>query len=102
MTVTNLLGDVRPSRAQQQPRYLRRLSRYLDRISRCLNDKILIHIQEGFKCLEAPMQAAKFESQGGIIVRGHISILTSRKDYKSKKNKQDGEKTIISRTTWEN
>jgi hypothetical protein len=39
------------------------------------------------------MQAATFASEGGIIVHGHITILTSWKDYKPKKNQQDGEKT---------
>jgi hypothetical protein len=81
MAVTNLLGDARPSRAQQGPRDSRRLGRDQDRISRGLNGKIPIHIQEGLKRPEAPMQAAKFASEGGIIVRGH------------QKNQQDGEKT---------
>ena len=93
MTVTNLLGDARPSRAQWQPWDSRRLGRDLDRISWGWNDKIPIHIQEGLKRPEAPMQAAKFASEGGIIVRGHIPILTCWKDYKPKKNQQDGEKT---------
>jgi hypothetical protein len=54
---------------------------------------IPIHIQDGLKCPEAPMQASKFGSEGEIIVRGHIPILPSWKDYKPKKNQQDGEKT---------
>ena len=93
MAATNLLGDARPSRAQRGPRDSRRLGRDLDRINRGLNGKVPIHIQEGLKCLEAPIQAAKFASEGGIIVRGHIPILPSWKDYKPKKNQQDGEKT---------
>jgi hypothetical protein len=52
-----------------------------------------MHIQEGLKRPEAPMQVAKFASEGGIIVRGNIPILPSWKDYKPKKNQQDGEKT---------
>jgi hypothetical protein len=91
MNVTNLLGDARPSRAQRGPQDSRRLGRDLDRISQGLNGKIPIHIQEGIKWLEAPMQVAKFESEGGIIVCGHIPILPSWKDYKPKKNQQDGE-----------
>jgi hypothetical protein len=77
MAVTNLLGDARPSKAQRGERDSRRLGRDLDRISQGLNEKVLIHIQEGLKCLEAPMQAAKSALEGGIIVRGHISILPS-------------------------
>jgi hypothetical protein len=86
MAVTNLLGDARPSRAQRGPWDSRRLDRDLDQISRGLNGMITIHIQQGLKRPEAPMQAAKFASEGGIIVRGHIPILPSWKDYKPKKN----------------
>jgi poly-beta-hydroxyalkanoate depolymerase len=39
------------------------------------------------------MQAAKFASKNRIIVHRHIPILPSWKDYKPKKNQQDGEKT---------
>jgi len=93
MAVTNLLGGACPSRAQRGPWDSRRLGRDLDRISRGLNGKIPIHIQEAIKRPEAPMQAAKFASEGGIIVRGHIPILPCWKDYKPKKDQQDGEKT---------
>jgi hypothetical protein len=93
MVVTNLLGDAHPSRSQRGPRDSRRLGRDLDRISRGLNAKIPIHIQEGLKRPEAPIQAAEFASKGEIIVHGHIPILPSWKDYKPKKNQQDGEKT---------
>jgi hypothetical protein len=75
MAVTNFLGDVCPSREQWGQWDSRILGRDLDRISRVLNDKIPIHIQEGLKCPKAPMQAAKFASECGIIVRGHIPII---------------------------
>jgi hypothetical protein len=71
----------------------------MDRISRGLNGKIHIHIQEGLKRPKAPMQAVKFASEGGIIVRGHILILPSWRDYKLKKNQQDGEKTEVHSST---
>ncbi|XP_072147913.1 uncharacterized protein [Setaria viridis] len=76
MTVTKLLGDARPSTRVQVPRDSKRLGRDLDRISRGLYTKLPIHVREGLKRPEAPMQDAKFSSEGGIILRGHIPILT--------------------------
>ena len=54
----------------------------LDRITRGLNAKISVHIVEGKKRPEAPMQAAKLASEGGIVLRQHIPILPHWKDYK--------------------
>uniref|UniRef100_K3Y2Y4 Uncharacterized protein n=1 Tax=Setaria italica TaxID=4555 RepID=K3Y2Y4_SETIT len=61
----------RPSARVQVPRDLRRLGRDLDRISRGLHTKLPIH----------------FASEGGIILRGYISILTRSKDYKTDNEK---------------
>uniref|UniRef100_K4A184 Uncharacterized protein n=1 Tax=Setaria italica TaxID=4555 RepID=K4A184_SETIT len=47
-----------------------------------------IHVEEGLKQPEVPMQAAKFASKGGIIMCGHIPILTRWKDYKADDEKQ--------------
>nr|TKW15099.1 hypothetical protein SEVIR_5G208900v2 [Setaria viridis] len=52
-----------------------------------LHTKLPIHVREGLKWPEAPMQATKFASEGGIILRGHISILTHYKDYKAHNEK---------------
>uniref|UniRef100_K3Y339 Uncharacterized protein n=1 Tax=Setaria italica TaxID=4555 RepID=K3Y339_SETIT len=82
-----MLGDGRPSTRVQVPRDSRRLGRDLDMISRGLHTKLLIHIREGLKQPEAPMQAGKFASEGGIILRGHIPILTRWKDYKAQNEK---------------
>uniref|UniRef100_K4A2I4 Uncharacterized protein n=1 Tax=Setaria italica TaxID=4555 RepID=K4A2I4_SETIT len=58
-----------------------------DRISRGLHTKLPIHVREGLKRLEVPMEAAKFASEGGIILRGHIPFLTRWKDYKAQNEK---------------
>uniref|UniRef100_K4AK73 Uncharacterized protein n=1 Tax=Setaria italica TaxID=4555 RepID=K4AK73_SETIT len=60
-------------------------------MSRGLHTKLPIHVQEELKRPEAPMQAAKFASEGGIIMRGHIPILTRRKDYKTDNKKTSQE-----------
>ncbi|XP_052165101.1 uncharacterized protein LOC127782075 [Oryza glaberrima] len=57
----------------------------LDSITRGLGTRIPVVIKEGKRRPEAPMQAAKLASEGGIIVRQHVPILTSWKEYKKDK-----------------
>ena len=60
----------------------RSVGRELDRLSRGLCMKLPIHISKGNKRPEAPIQAAKLASEGGITLRQHIPILTRWKEYK--------------------
>jgi hypothetical protein len=57
----------------------------LDSITRGLGTRIPVVIKEGKRRPEAPMQAAKLASEGGIILRQHVPILTSWKEYKKDK-----------------
>lgn len=57
----------------------------LDSITRGLGTRIPVVIKEGKRRPEAPMQAAKLASEGGIIVKQHVPILTSWKGYKNDK-----------------
>jgi hypothetical protein len=50
----------------------KKIGRDLDQISRGINGKIL-----KWRGLEAPVQVAKFASEGATIVHEHISILPS-------------------------
>ncbi|XP_066357183.1 uncharacterized protein [Miscanthus floridulus] len=59
----------------------RRMGKGLDRISRGLNNKIKVHIAQGNKRPEAPMEAAKLASEASIFIRDHIRIFTRWKDY---------------------
>ncbi|CAD6337851.1 unnamed protein product [Miscanthus lutarioriparius] len=59
----------------------RRMGKGLDRISRGLNNKIKVHIAQGNKRPEAPMEAAKLASEAGIFLWDHIRIFTRWKDY---------------------
>jgi len=52
----------------------RRMGKGLDRISRGLNNKIKVHILQGNKRPEAPMQAAKLASEAGIFIRDRLPI----------------------------
>ncbi|KAL6846091.1 hypothetical protein ACP4OV_023539 [Aristida adscensionis] len=63
----------------QRGRYM---GKELDKISRGLSTKIAIQISEGKRRPEAPMQAAKLASEGGIILRHHIPIFPHWKEYK--------------------
>jgi hypothetical protein len=66
------------------------MGRELDTISRGLRAKVPIHVKEGKRRPEAPMQAAKLASEGGIIIRHHIPIYTfgksTEKDIEQFKN----------------
>ena len=64
----------------------RSMGRDLDRICHGLNSKMPLVIAKGKRRPEAPMQAAKLASEGGIILRQHIPIYTHRKEYKNDEN----------------
>ena len=50
------------------------MGKQLESLSRGLGMRIPIQITEGSKRPEPPIQAAKFESEGGITLRQHIPI----------------------------
>ncbi|TVU39718.1 hypothetical protein EJB05_13156, partial [Eragrostis curvula] len=54
----------------------------LDKMTKGLCVKIPLHISDGKRRPEAPIQAAKFASEGGIILRQHIPVLPHWKHYK--------------------
>lgn len=60
----------------------------LDCLSRGLGTKVAIHITEGKRRPEAPMQAAKLASEGGITLRQHIPIFPHWKEYRKKNEDQ--------------
>ena len=64
----------------------RSMGKGLDRIASGLNNKICIHISEGKRRPEAPLQAAKLASEGGIILRQHVPIFPHWKHYKKNKS----------------
>ncbi|AQK41907.1 hypothetical protein ZEAMMB73_Zm00001d024716 [Zea mays] len=62
------------------------MGRQLERISQGLNTKIPLVITEGNRHPEVPMQAAMLASEGGIVIRQHMPILTHWKEYKNDKS----------------
>ena len=58
------------------------MGKELDSLSRGLGTKIEINITEGNRRPQAPIQAAKLASEGGIILRQHIPIFPHWKEYK--------------------
>jgi len=63
------------------------MGKHLESLSRGLGIKIPIQISEGNKRPEAPIQAAKFASEGGIALRQHVPIFHHWKEYKKTENK---------------
>jgi len=57
----------------------------LERMTKSLGNKVAIHIPEGMKRPEQPVQAAKFATEGGLIARDHTPVLPHFKEYKKDK-----------------
>jgi len=55
---------------------------HLERMTRGLNAKIPVLVADGKRRPDAPVQAAKLESESGIIIKQHIPIYTHWKEYK--------------------
>jgi hypothetical protein len=58
----------------------------LERMTKSLGTKVKIHIAEGAKRPENPLQAAKLASEAGLIARSHTPILPHFKEYKKDPN----------------
>ena len=58
------------------------MGKCLERMSRGLNSKLPVVIVEGKRRPEAPIQAAKLASEGGIVLRQHMPIHLHWKEYK--------------------
>ncbi|TVU19137.1 hypothetical protein EJB05_35271, partial [Eragrostis curvula] len=54
----------------------------LHRINGAIESKLAIRIDEGMKRPVIPIQAAKFATEGGMVLRQHIPVLPSWKEYK--------------------
>ncbi|TVT98875.1 hypothetical protein EJB05_55792, partial [Eragrostis curvula] len=60
----------------------KRMGRNLEKRTKSIYDKLLVQVAEGKTRPEVPIQAAKFASEGGIILRDQVPILTHWKEYK--------------------
>ncbi|CAL5066356.1 unnamed protein product [Urochloa decumbens] len=101
-TSTNVEDDAAPAQADEheegdihegEPNAMinqhsrgRSMGKGLERMSRGLNSKVPVVIVEGMRRPEAPMQAAKLASEGGIVLRQHMPIHPRWKDYKEDKS----------------
>ena len=54
----------------------------LDRMTKAMGGRLPVIVVEGNLRPHDPLQAAKFASQAGVIVRGQVPILTHWKEYK--------------------
>jgi len=71
-----MYNEAEPSSMEIQHSRGRSMGKDLERMCRVLNNKIPVVIAEGKRRPEAPMQAAKLASEGGILLRQHIPINT--------------------------
>ncbi|XP_020398948.1 uncharacterized protein [Zea mays] len=68
-------------RAPRRPRAATK-GKQLDRMTKVMQRRLPIAVEEGKKRPHEPVQAAKFASEAGIIIRETMHILTRWKDYK--------------------
>ena len=54
----------------------------LDRMTKAMGRRLPVIVAEGNVRPHDPMQAAKFASEAGVIVRDQVPILTHSKEYK--------------------
>ena len=57
----------------------------LDKMSKSLGVRMCISIAEGNRRPHDPVQAAKFASEAGVVVRSEVLILMHWKQYKGKR-----------------
>ncbi|TVU41387.1 hypothetical protein EJB05_14899, partial [Eragrostis curvula] len=60
----------------------------LERINKGMDKKLAIHISEGKKQQEVPLQAAKLATKGGIVLRRHIPVLHHWKMYRDERERE--------------
>ena len=76
--IVPLSGRVRKARP-------RTLGIMLDKMSKSLGVRMRISIAEGNRKPHDPVQAAKFVSEAGVVVRSEVLILMHWKQYKGKR-----------------
>ena len=75
------------SASAQQVHRGKTVGKELEMLNRGLGTKIKIHIAEGNRRPEAPIQAAKLASEAGISLRQYTPIFPHWKEYKKEDNK---------------
>ncbi|TVU50314.1 hypothetical protein EJB05_01681, partial [Eragrostis curvula] len=71
------------------PKGTGRSGKDLERINKGMDKKLAIHISEGNKRPEVPMQAAKLTTEGGIVLRWHIPVLPHWKMYRDEREREN-------------
>jgi hypothetical protein len=74
-----------PQRAPRKPRPPTQ-GVLLDRMTRSMQRRLPISVAEGYKRPSEPVQAAKFASEAGVVVRDRVPILNHWKEYKKDAN----------------
>ncbi|TVU17503.1 hypothetical protein EJB05_33543, partial [Eragrostis curvula] len=75
-------GQVQEDEIFHRPPARPRAGAELHRINGAIESKLAIRIDEGMKRPVIPIQAAKFATEGGMVLRQHIPVLPSWKEYK--------------------
>ena len=73
--------------AQRAPRRPREATKgkQLDKMTKAMGRRLPITVEKGKKRPHEPVQAAKFASEAGLVIRESMHVLTHWKDYKKDK-----------------
>ncbi|TVU51755.1 hypothetical protein EJB05_03199, partial [Eragrostis curvula] len=80
--------DITQEEIRTTPKGTGRSGKDLERINKGMDKKLAIHISEGKKRPEVPLQAAKLATKGGIVLRRHIPVLPHRKMYRDERERE--------------
>ncbi|TVU25396.1 hypothetical protein EJB05_27891, partial [Eragrostis curvula] len=85
---TSSVTGEREEEIRTTPKGTGRSGKDLERINKGMDKKLAIHISEGKKRPEVPLQAAKLATEGGIVLRQHIPVLPHWKMYRDERERE--------------
>ncbi|XP_039785263.1 uncharacterized protein LOC120651728 isoform X2 [Panicum virgatum] len=88
---TEASGERAPRRSRQQTKGL-----LLESMTKSMGRRMPIAVAEGQRRPHDPVQAAKFASEAGVIIRDNIPVLTHWKEYKKNTAHYDSFKGMLS------
>ncbi|TVU50098.1 hypothetical protein EJB05_01455, partial [Eragrostis curvula] len=92
LSTTNPVEGTQEDSTQEEirttPKGTGRSGKDLERINKGMDKKLAIHISEGKKRPEVPLQAAKLATEDGIVLRWHILVLLHWKMYRDERERE--------------
>ncbi|TVU45986.1 hypothetical protein EJB05_05496, partial [Eragrostis curvula] len=88
LSTANPVEGTQEDSTQNYSKGHRKIGKDLERINKEMDKKLAIHISEGKKRPEVPLQAAKLAIEGGIVLRRHIPVLPHWNMYRDERERE--------------